>query len=480
MNKKLIFVCLVFLASGCAKDKMEIFISNAPIDCLNHENEGYCFSTLKKELAGAGPGRVVLNAGRISSVYNEDIDIKLDALKKLFGAVSLDFTVLAAEDAGLPPEKLEKFSKNAGFKILASNAYPKSRKENPGLFSRHILLETRGAKTGFLSVILPGNELDKAGYTGHYRIEKPSYEISRNVQSLREQGADAVICLFQFEKPADDAALLDGIMRLRPSPDAFIIKNFRPDKKTADRLAKKMFFLPEKAPMLRTVAGIKKGRFLEFLSGREIKIRGENLNFSGKEKKIIAAAAEEMSKKMGYLLEDLKKTDGLSHPFADWMAHVMRRQSAAPIGIFPDYMLKRELKKGEIKKREIYLAIEDSTLAYFKIKGEDLEIFLRKNFRKGMGLSNAEISLKNGEVDRVLLAGRPVNAQGTYQLAAPVAFLENPDFGLIAHIFEFVCTKRTILDMVKREIRISKNVKKTRSSAVSAPDESSSPAGIAG
>ncbi len=463
-------ICIfVFLFSACSRKEKILIISTSGIsDWLSNDtNNTGSFAILKKAIEKEKSYSIVLDMGNWLTTIPEGRLTKTNALIDCMNCTGYSFAMLGNKDLSFSPKNLNKPLTKSKFPILTSNVYLKTGSRAKYAKPRHII-KLKKTSIGLFSInTFEAQNLNSAKTLPFYRLEKENYEIARNVAALKESGAKIIIMLINVRPAKKDFPIKDfpikdfykTIARGNNAPDIVLINGLNSGKQLKINHTYFVNQVRNSSLALKTKISIntKTGK----LSGIAIKTISLNKKKIGEDDKIlkletahIKKIAAIFDKKIGSSYETLERTETGISTLANWIAQCMKRWSRAQGAVISCDVLKSNLSKGPITKRDIYKLLNYNThIVYVKLRGKSLKNFINNNLDKGLGLAGITLSIKNNAAFEIKVNNRRLRPAKIYQITVPDYMLNEEKYALLPHAVEFVNKPKSIIEILKWNLR---------------------------
>ncbi|PIS47459.1 MAG: hypothetical protein COT17_03475 [Elusimicrobia bacterium CG08_land_8_20_14_0_20_51_18] len=452
-NLYLLLLCSLALFSCQKKEGFSIYVASGFHKLVwdSGEKDLLLFKSLRDS---QDPDKIFLDAGgsfsqnHIENRYTAGADTA-EALK----AFGMDAVVVDSDALKLPPKELAAVIEKLDGKALSSNVYWKNGK-TPEKLKRHLIISAGKTRVGLVATILKDPEKpDKQSYDHAYKIENPIYEINRNIEKIKRDCDLKVLVLNSgFEDLKTLKKHLETAFSLMVSkPDLIILSGswtFDPFK------LKNVWVMPsglKGAPAFRArLSGNSNFKTKDLkvfpLSPAELKGRAVREDFVKTISEIRERTAGYFDKTISRASADIEaEKDGYS-PLGDLLADSIKSYIKCNGAIINYSPIKRGLKAGEIKVRDLYeiLGPEDN-LTYTKVRGSDIPGLLGKLAGRKISVSGLKVVRNGKEITKILINGRPVNDGKIYRFLIPQSLI-NDDYSILSHSTEFSVLPRKTLD----------------------------------
>jgi len=168
------------------------------------------------------------------------------------------------------------------------------------------------------------------------------------------------------------------------------------------------------------------------------------------------------NKNISYALEDIEILKENYSPLGSIVACSLKNYIKSNAALFDYSKLKKDLKKGEIKIKDIYEILEpDDNLFYVKIKGWDLHKLIDMAISKKITFCGITKVEGRGKDNKIFIGGKELKDEFLYRIIIPQSIVKN-DYSFLSISTEFSVLPRTTLDAAlwyfktHRQISISK------------------------
>lgn len=457
-------ICLlIFLFSACArKEKIIIFSTSGISDWLSAEKKKKGgFAVLKKAIKKENHNSIVLDMGHWLTYIPEGRQRNINSIIACMNSVGYSLAIPGNKDLSFKPKNLNAPLKNSKFPIIASNTYLRTGARPQYAKARHIL-KLKNTAIGFFSInTFDAENMSAPKKLPFYRLEKENYEIARNVAELKKTGSKIIVMLLNIEpkKGLKFKKLCKFIASGKNAPDMVIINGLTQKKQLKINRTYFVNQTEDSSSVLRIKTSInpQTGK-LAGVSSKILPLDKKDLGEDLKILKLETAHIKKLSgifnKKIGSSTDKLERAPKGISSLANWIALSMKKWSRAKGAIITSDKLKEDISVGVITKRDLYNILDYNTyLVYLKVRGDGLRAIINANLDKGIGLAGITLSLKNNTAQDIKVGNRRLKAAKIYQIAIADYMLNEEKYHVLPHAIEFVNKPKSIIDILKWQIR---------------------------
>ncbi|MBP7795297.1 MAG: hypothetical protein KA059_00780 [Elusimicrobiales bacterium] len=428
---KRLFFILLLISTGCTTKKPEFAISLykdvAYSIWQDRDYQYYCSKKSDKKINILFP--LISNPDVVENIYNRGNDVIAFAKGCSIDAISITRNDLIE----IKTNYLSQYIKANPF-IIATNVYDKF---NKNFFAKkYLTFEINKKKILLLSVISDSSSPDMAFYISGYRIENPVYEINR-VNANIKSDTEVVILHSDFRDKSEKETkeyFKKFLSLLTRKPDyiiADVSKNIYIDKTRIIGYTDKntdIYFLRE-------------FNFFKKINVKKMDKNSKPYNFQELDD-MIKKTDDYFNRKLTVAESDIPLSDGDISPLGNMFAYGLSKFLRSDIVIFDNRLLKKGIKKGDVRIKDIYSVIKntDEKFIYLKIRKEKLKELIQD--LNGMDVS---IYSKNLDLSKLSIPADKSFKNSIYRILTTENFVKD-NSELLNHINEFSILNVKMID----------------------------------